>query len=43
METRIALEEVFKRFPTWDVDESKTVRQHTSTVRGYSEVGVTVP
>jgi cytochrome P450 len=41
-EGKIALEETLKRFPTWDIDWSGTVRQHTSTVRGYSEVGITV-
>ena len=42
-EGRIALEEVLKRFPEWSIDRSKVVRQHTSTVRGYGNVGVTVP
>ena len=41
-EGRIALEETLKRFPEWEVVDGKTVRQHTSTVRGYSEVGVKV-
>lgn len=41
-EGKIALEETLKRFPTWAIDWSKTVRQHTSTVRGYSEVGLIV-
>lgn len=40
LESRVALEETLKRFPTWDVDRSKLVRQHTSTVRGYSQVGI---
>ena len=35
---RIVVEETLKRFPTWEVD--RAVRQHTSTVRGYSEVHV---
>jgi cytochrome P450 len=42
MEGRIALEETFKRFPSWDLDPAHVVRQHTSTVRGYSEVRVAV-
>ncbi|MDQ6697642.1 MAG: cytochrome P450 [Actinomycetota bacterium] len=42
MEGRIALEETFKRFQTWDVDRDHVTRQHTSTVRGYSEVRVLV-
>ena len=29
-----------KRFPTWGLDPDHVVRQHTSTVRGYSEVRV---
>jgi cytochrome P450 len=42
-EGRIALEETLKRLPTWEIDASRVVRQHTSTVRGYSEVGIIVP
>ena len=42
MEGRIALEETLKRFPTWELDPEHVVRQHTSTVRGYSEVRVLV-
>jgi cytochrome P450 len=40
MEGRVALEETLKRFPTWDLDPEHVVRQHTSTVRGYSEVRI---
>ncbi len=40
LEGRIALEETLKRFPTWDVDRDNVVRQHTSTVRGYSRVRI---
>ena len=42
MEGRIALEETLKRYPTWEVDPDNVVRQHTSTVRGYSKVGIVV-
>ncbi len=42
MEGRIALEETFKRYPMWELDSDHVVRQHTSTVRGYSEVTVLV-
>ena len=42
MEGRIGLEEALRRFPDWRVDPDRVVRQHTSTVRGYSEVGVLV-
>jgi cytochrome P450 len=38
VESRIALEEVLKRFPRWELVPGGTVRQHTSTVRGYSQV-----
>jgi cytochrome P450 len=43
LEGRIALEETLERFPTWDVDHDRAVRLHTSTVRGYAEVPITVP
>jgi cytochrome P450 len=42
MEGRIVLEETLKRFPEWTVDHERTVRQHTSTVRGYSQVPIGV-
>ena len=38
LESRIALEETFKRFPAWDVDESKLEMVRTVSVRGYSSV-----
>lgn len=40
VEARVALEETLKRFPTWELDRDHVVRQHTSTVRGYSEVRI---
>ncbi len=40
LEGRIALEEVLARLPQWEVDPAGVVRQHTSTVRGYSSVEV---
>jgi cytochrome P450 len=40
LEARIALEETLRRFPTWELDPARVVRQHTSTVRGYSQVGI---
>lgn len=43
LEGRVALEETLKRFPTWELDPGRVVRQHTSTVRGYSAVGITLP
>ncbi len=42
LEGRIALEEVLKRFPEWRVDHDRAVRLHTSTVRGWKAVPVSV-
>jgi cytochrome P450 len=41
LEGRIALEEVLKRFPEWDVDTDRAVQAHTSTVRGWERLPVT--
>ena len=40
VEGRIALEETLKRFPAWELAPDGVVRQHTSTVRGYSNVRI---
>lgn len=40
LEGRIALEETLNRFPAWELADGEVVRQHTSTVRGYSQVGL---
>jgi cytochrome P450 len=40
IEGRVALEETLRRFPAWDLDRAHVVRQHTSTVRGYSSVRI---
>jgi cytochrome P450 len=40
LEARVALEEVLKRFPEWDVDWRNTVQAHTSTVRGWEKLPV---
>jgi cytochrome P450 len=40
LEGRIALEEVLKRFPTWDVDWENAKQAHTSVVRGWSRLPV---
>lgn len=40
LETRVAIDETLRRFPTWEVDESGLERVHTSTVRGYSKVPI---
>ena len=41
LEGRIALEETFKRFPTWQVDRDNCEMVHTSTVRGYARTPIT--
>jgi len=41
LEGRIALEEVLRRFPTWEVDWDHAVQAHTSTVRGWESLPVT--
>jgi cytochrome P450 len=44
LEGRVALEEVLKRFPEWDVDWSQEPRlAPTSTVRGWESLPVLVP
>jgi cytochrome P450 len=42
LEGRVALEETFARFTEWDVDHERAERMHTSTVRGYARVPITV-
>jgi cytochrome P450 len=42
LEGRVALEEVLKRFPTWEVDRENAVQAHTSTVRGWEKLPVRV-
>ena len=42
MEGRIALEAILDRFPEWKVDHDAAVRLHTSTVRGWINVPVSV-
>jgi cytochrome P450 len=42
MEGRIAIEETLKRYPTWEVDLDNATRLHTSTVRGWEKVPITV-
>ena len=43
LESRIALEELLARFPSWTVDRDRSVRAHTSTVRGWSRLLVRLP
>jgi cytochrome P450 len=40
LEGRIALDEVLKRFPSWEVDWDNAVRARTSTVRGWERLPV---
>ena len=43
IEGRVALDEVLKRFPTWEVDWDNAVQARTSTVRGWERLpGVTL-
>jgi cytochrome P450 len=42
LEARVALEETLARFPDWEVDEDGVVHLHTSTVRGYQKLPITV-
>jgi cytochrome P450 len=43
LEARVALEEILKRFPEWEVDWDHAVQAHTSTVRGWQTLPVKVP
>jgi cytochrome P450 len=43
LEGRIALEEVLKRFPEWEVDWDRAVQARTSTVRGWTTLPVKTP
>jgi cytochrome P450 len=38
LEGRVAIAETLKRFPRWEIDESRVERIHTTTVRGYTKV-----
>ena len=40
LEARVALEEVFKRFPTWEVDWDNAVQAHTAIMRGFEKLPV---
>jgi cytochrome P450 len=43
LEGRLMLEELLKRFPTWEVETAKARMSPTSTVRGWETLPVTVP
>jgi len=40
LEGRVALEEVLRRFPTWEIDWPNAVQARTSTVRGWQRLPV---
>ncbi|OBG19306.1 cytochrome P450 [Mycobacterium sp. 852002-51057_SCH5723018] len=40
MQARVALEEVIKRWPDWEVDYANAIKAHTSSVRGWSKLPV---
>jgi cytochrome P450 len=42
LEGRVALEELLRRFPTWEVDWSDAVQARTSTVRGWERLPIVV-
>lgn len=42
MEGRIGIEETLARHPTWTVDRANAQRLHTSTVRGWTRVPITL-
>ncbi|MCV7230543.1 cytochrome P450 [Mycolicibacterium komossense] len=42
MEARVALEEFFKRIHGYEVDEANSVRVHSSNVRGFAHLPITV-
>ena len=42
MEARVALAELFKRIRGYDVDETNAVRVHSSNVRGFAHLPVTI-
>ncbi|OBB43985.1 cytochrome P450 [Mycobacterium sp. 852002-51961_SCH5331710] len=42
MQARVALEEMLRRWPEWDVDYTDAAMAHTSSVRGWGRLPVTV-
>ena len=43
LEGRIALEEVLRRFPEWEIDTANAAQARTSTVRGWERLPVLTP
>jgi cytochrome P450 len=39
----VALEELLRRFPEWEVDTAHAVQARTSTVRGWEKLPVLTP
>jgi cytochrome P450 len=42
MEAQVALTELFKRISAYEVDEANSVRVHSSSVRGFAHLPITV-
>jgi cytochrome P450 len=42
LEGRVALAETLRRYPTWEIDDTRLEWVHTSTVRGYTSVPMRV-
>lgn len=42
LEGRVALEEILKRWPDWQVDYAGAARAHTTSVRGWARLPITV-
>jgi cytochrome P450 len=42
IEGQVALREMLRRFPAWEVDYDRAEMVHTSTVRGYARLPVRV-
>ncbi len=40
MQARVALEEVIKRWPEWEIDYANAAKAHTSSVRGWAKLPV---
>ena len=43
LEGRVALDEVLKRFPEWEVDYDNIALAPTSTVRGWERMPIVIP
>ncbi|MEV0618301.1 cytochrome P450 [Nonomuraea sp. NPDC050404] len=42
LEGRVGLKETLRRFPVWEVDHQRAARLHSSTVRGYDRLPITL-